>query len=375
VVFAAAVRFGFLLVRVLLLTVGLVGILFAARVLLVLSLAGYQFRSTRAARGVRKLGFAWKQAVSAPDSSADRVCAPHRQESSAPSPNRSRMADRGASENGAGPARRTGPPPTGRVCSALFFFPRGGSAQGVRALSGALAETGWQVRLAAGSLGGPDAPTNAASFFSGIDVSAVDYSPALQLADPLAAAVPFQPSYEDRPAGPDRVFAAVDDAAYERLVAAWAEALARAGAGEADLLHLHHLTPANEAALRAFPTVPIVGQLHGTALPGALLSYSLATASPTNIGFDVLTFLATAALIGGVSLSGGKGGAIGIAAGVLSLSVLQEILAILGSPDYVSSLITGALLVIVTIVWAPDLSQWFRTTRITGSVKAERASG
>ena len=167
----------------------------------------------------------------------------------------------------------------------------------------------------------------------------------------------------------------VDDAAYERLVAAWAEALARAGAGEADLLHLHHLTPANEAALRAFPTVPIVGQLHGTALPGALLSYSLATASPTNIGFDVLTFLATAALIGGVSLSGGKGGAIGIAAGVLSLSVLQEILAILGSPDYVSSLITGALLVIVTIVWAPDLSQWFRTTRITGSVKAERASG
>ena len=102
----------------------------------------------------------------------------------------------------------------------------------------------------------------------------------------------------------------------------------------------------------------------GAALPGALLSYSLATASPTNIGFDVLTFSATAALIGGVSLSGGKGGPIGIAAGVLSLSVLQEILAILRSPDYVSSLITGGLLVVVTIVWAPDLSEWFRTTRI-----------
>jgi ribose/xylose/arabinose/galactoside ABC-type transport system permease subunit len=64
----------------------------------------------------------------------------------------------------------------------------------------------------------------------------------------------------------------------------------------------------------------------GAALPGALLSYSLATASPTNIGFDVLTFSATAALIGGVSLSGGKGSAVGIAAGVLSLSVLEEIL-------------------------------------------------
>ena len=90
----------------------------------------------------------------------------------------------------------------------------------------------------------------------------------------------------------------------------------------------------------------------GAALPGALLSYSLATASPT------------AVLIGGVSLSGGKGGAIGIAAGVLSLSVLQEILAILRSPDYVSSLITGGLLVVVTIVWAPNFSEWFRTARV-----------
>jgi len=175
------------------------------------------------------------------------------------------MGDRGASENGERPARPMGPV-AGRVCSALFFFPRGGSAQVTRALTAALAETGWQVRLAAGSLGGPDASTNATSFFSGIDVSTVDYSPALQLADPLAAAVPFQPSYEDKPAAPDRVFAAVDDAAYERLVAAWAVALARAGAAEADLLHLHHLTPANEAALRAFPTVPILGQLHGTEL-------------------------------------------------------------------------------------------------------------
>lgn len=110
----------------------------------------------------------------------------------------------------------------------------------------------------------------------------------------------------------------------------------------------------------------------GAALPGALLSYSLATASPTNIGFDVLTFSATAALIGGVSLSGGKGGPIGIAAGVLSLSMLQEILAILRSPDYVSSLITGGLLVVVTIVWAPHLLQWFRTTRVTTAVADER---
>src|SRR5436189_70143 len=83
----------------------------------------------------------------------------------------------------------------------------------------------------------------AASFFGGIDVHALDYSPALEFAEPLAAPVPFQPSYEDRLDAPDRVFAAVDDPAYERLVAAWIERLARAGAGAADLLHLHHLTP------------------------------------------------------------------------------------------------------------------------------------
>ncbi len=112
----------------------------------------------------------------------------------------------------------------------------------------------------------------------------------------------------------------------------------------------------------------------GAALPGALLSYSLATASPTNIGFDVLTFSATAALIGGVSLSGGKGGTGGIAAGVLSLSVLQEILSVLRSPDYVSSLITGGLLVVVTIVWAPELSRWLGSARVLRPAEADRSA-
>src|SRR5438132_1648788 len=91
-------------------------------------------------------------------------------------------------------------------------------------------------------------------------------SPARELAQPLAAPVPFPPSYEDRPDAPDRVFAAVDDGAYERLVAAWIDVLARAGADAADLLHLHHLTPANEAAARGFRSVPVLGQLHGTEL-------------------------------------------------------------------------------------------------------------
>jgi len=152
------------------------------------------------------------------------------------------------------------------VVSALFFFPRGGSAQVARAFARALPAVGWQTTLAAGSLGRQSEETNAGSFFSGLEVHPVDYSPTLELPDPLVALLPFQPSYEDRPGAPDRVFATVDDAAYERLVAAWSEALVRAAAGEADLLHVHHLTPANEAAIRCFPSLPILGQLHGTEL-------------------------------------------------------------------------------------------------------------
>ncbi len=50
------------------------------------------------------------------------------------------------------------------------------------------------MTLASGSLGAPGEPTHAASFYAGTEVAAVDYTPALQLADPLAAPVPFQPS-------------------------------------------------------------------------------------------------------------------------------------------------------------------------------------
>jgi glycosyltransferase involved in cell wall biosynthesis len=132
-----------------------------------------------------------------------------------------------------------------------------------RALGRSLGEVGWEVRLAAGSLGQPGELTHAPTFFAGLNLVSVDYSPALPDGE---GGVPFPPSYEDRPGAPDRVFAAVDDVAYERLVEVWADALDRAGAARADLLHLHHLTPANEAALRAFPAVPVVGQLHGTEL-------------------------------------------------------------------------------------------------------------
>ena len=53
---------------------------------------------------------------------------------------------------------------------------------------------------------------------------------------------------------------------FEHHAGAWARALAGAGAADADVLHLHHLTPINAAAERVAPGVPVVGHLHGTEL-------------------------------------------------------------------------------------------------------------
>ena len=148
----------------------------------------------------------------------------------------------------------------------LLFFPRGGSAQVARYLARSLPESGWEVTIACGTLGGPEEESNAERFYSGLDVRALDYTEAASAPDPLAADPPFQPSYEDRPDAPDKVFASVDDDAFERLVATWRRQLEDAGAADADVLHLHHLTPINEAAERAFPDVSRIGHLHGTEL-------------------------------------------------------------------------------------------------------------
>jgi glycosyltransferase involved in cell wall biosynthesis len=148
---------------------------------------------------------------------------------------------------------------------ALAFFPRGGSSQVARYVARALPGAGWDVTLVAGSLGSEGEPSHAGTFFAGVeDVRAVDYTASRDAPDPLAADPPFQPSFEDREGAPDRVFASVDDETFERLVSTWERALDEADAAGADVLHLHHLTPMNEAAARAFPDVPVIGHLHGT---------------------------------------------------------------------------------------------------------------
>jgi glycosyltransferase involved in cell wall biosynthesis len=135
-----------------------------------------------------------------------------------------------------------------------MFFPRGGSAHVARSLAVELPAHGWDVTLVAGSR---DGHGDARAFYAGLDLHAVDFD---------AGDAPMHPSYEDRPGADDPVFAAVDDAAFERHVEAWARALAAARADEHDVLHLHHLTPLHEAARRVAPDVPVVTHLHGTEL-------------------------------------------------------------------------------------------------------------
>src|SRR5581483_4686078 len=156
-----------------------------------------------------------------------------------------------------------------RVLSAILFSPRGGSAHVARALAAGLRTLGWQVDLVAGSRSDIGAHGDAQSFYD--DVHSVGFDQALASDEPLrfegpAGSAPMHPSFEDRPGAADRVFASLDDLDYERQVNAWSRELAQAGAVQADVIHLHHLTPLNEAAYRVAPQVPVVGQLHGTEL-------------------------------------------------------------------------------------------------------------
>lgn len=158
-----------------------------------------------------------------------------------------------------------------RVVVGFYFYPRGGSAYACRAIARELAHHELDVTLVSGSRTDLGPGEDAARFFSGCDVRAVDFAPALATDDSLAwpgapATAPIHGSYEDRPGAVDPVLARLGDERYEAQVEAWASELERAGAAGADLLYLHHLTPLNEAAARIAPDVPIVGHVHGSEL-------------------------------------------------------------------------------------------------------------
>lgn len=81
-------------------------------------------------------------------------------------------------------------------------------------------------------------------------------------------------------------------------------------------------------------------------LAGALVSLKSGSASPNN--FETLLLpAATAALIGGASLQGGKGNALGIAVGAVTIRFIVSGLALRGAPFFVESLSLGILLLFV----------------------------
>jgi len=153
----------------------------------------------------------------------------------------------------------------------IYFYPRGGSAHSARAIARELGANGFEVTLLSGSRSDLGEDSRADRFYAGLDLRALDFTPAVRSADPLryrgpAGTAPIHGSYEDRPGAPDRVLACFDDEAYELQVEVWAEAMAAAAEPGVDALYLHHLTPLNEVAARALPEVPVIGHVHGTEL-------------------------------------------------------------------------------------------------------------
>lgn len=91
----------------------------------------------------------------------------------------------------------------------------------------------------------------------------------------------------------------------------------------------------------------ISGLCAGTA--GAMSAWTQGAAVPT--GFElVLLPAATAALVGGIALSGGRGTVVNILVGTLIMQLLAIYLTSVGAPSYVQNLLTGLVLLAVLVV-------------------------
>ena len=135
-----------------------------------------------------------------------------------------------------------------------------------RYLAGALPAAGWEATIATGSLGPVGEESNAVTFYQGLDVRPLDYTPRPRPRIRSAPTLPSSPPTRIAPTPRTRSTPAWGTRTSSGWWTRWSEHLARSGAAEADVLHLHHLTPINEAAERSFPDVPRVGHLHGTEL-------------------------------------------------------------------------------------------------------------
>jgi ribose/xylose/arabinose/galactoside ABC-type transport system permease subunit len=90
------------------------------------------------------------------------------------------------------------------------------------------------------------------------------------------------------------------------------------------------------------------------ALGGALLGYSYASANP-DPGLQPLILAAVAALLGGVSLAGGRGTPLGLLAGTLSVALLAQIVAVTALPDFTTQLLYATLLAVIVAIESPGL--------------------
>lgn len=134
----------------------------------------------------------------------------------------------------------------------------------------------------------------------------------------------------------------------------------------------------SEAAAAGVPLVrPLVSTfaLSGSiaALAGAMTSIKSGSAGPA--AFETLLLpAATAALIGGVSLLGGKGSVAGIAVGALTLRCISSGLTLGGLPFYVLTLATGVVLIAVVVlellVGGPEVRNRLRRWRTRRQMRA-----
>jgi ribose/xylose/arabinose/galactoside ABC-type transport system permease subunit len=95
-------------------------------------------------------------------------------------------------------------------------------------------------------------------------------------------------------------------------------------------------------------------------LTGAVVSLKIGSASPA-LGFqDLLLPSVTAALVGGVSLLGGRGSAVGVLVGVLIIRFISAGLSLRGLQSFVESLAIGTLLLVVIVIDLASQSERLR---------------
>ncbi|HEX3615978.1 MAG TPA: ABC transporter permease [Solirubrobacteraceae bacterium] len=104
-------------------------------------------------------------------------------------------------------------------------------------------------------------------------------------------------------------------------------------------------------------------------LAGALLSYSEASAT-LDPGLQPLILAVAAAVLGGVSLSGGRGVVWGLLLGSVAVALLEQLFTIISLSAATTQILFGALLLVIVSVDAPDLKT---SLRATGQRLAQRA--